>query len=105
MTYTILSAAFANAEHTAITIITQEAGAVSISEVDRPDLWALAQENAKATPIADYQAPVIQPQFDVVAEVTAIRKALVAKSVVTAVEIDAQKPVKLADAQIDALKG
>jgi len=40
MTYTILSAQYANAEHTAAVIQTQEAGAVLVSEVDTPDLWA-----------------------------------------------------------------
>lgn len=40
MTYTILSAAYANAEHTAAVIQTQEAGAVMASERDTPQLWA-----------------------------------------------------------------
>jgi len=39
MTYTILSASYANAEHSAAVIITQEAAAVLISEHDTPDLW------------------------------------------------------------------
>lgn len=40
MTYTILSAAYANAEHTAAVIQTQEAGAVLVSAQDTPQLWA-----------------------------------------------------------------
>lgn len=50
MTYTILSAAFANAEHTAAVLQTQEAGAVLASERDTPDLWAAMQ--AAVTPAA-----------------------------------------------------
>ena len=56
MTYTILSAAFANAEHTAAVIQTQEAGAVLVSEQDTPALWAqLAQ-------VQPYAPPVTVPQ-------------------------------------------
>lgn len=57
MTYTILSAAFANAEHTAAVLQTQEAGAVLASEADTPDLWAAMQ--AAVTPTA-YSVPFNQ---------------------------------------------
>ena len=40
MTYTILSAKFANPEHTAAVIETEEAGAVLVSAADTPELWA-----------------------------------------------------------------
>ncbi|KFC73187.1 hypothetical protein FG93_01931 [Bosea sp. LC85] len=40
MTYTILSAAYGNAEHTAAAIETSEAGRLSISADDHPALWA-----------------------------------------------------------------
>lgn len=40
MTYTILSATFANPEQTAAIIETEEAGAVLVSASDRPDEWA-----------------------------------------------------------------
>lgn len=39
MTYTIISAAYANQEHTAAVLQTEEAGAVLISDRDTPDLW------------------------------------------------------------------
>lgn len=39
MSYTILSARYANAEHTAAQVETSEAGAVMASAVDTPDLW------------------------------------------------------------------
>lgn len=39
MTYTALSAQYANAEHTSAIILTKEAGAVAISERDTPELW------------------------------------------------------------------
>jgi len=40
MTYTIQSAKYANAENTAAVLLTAESGAVLVSEVDRPELWA-----------------------------------------------------------------
>lgn len=40
MTYTILSASYANAAHTAAVIMTQEAAAVVISSRDTPAEWA-----------------------------------------------------------------
>lgn len=40
MTYTFLSASYANAEKTAIVAMTEEAGAVALSKVDTPAEWA-----------------------------------------------------------------
>lgn len=40
MAYTILSAEYANPDHTAAVIMTKEAAAVLISSVDTPDEWA-----------------------------------------------------------------
>lgn len=57
MTYTILSAVFANAEHSAAVLQTQEAGAVLASEADTPDLWAAMQ--AAVAPAA-YSVPFNQ---------------------------------------------
>lgn len=54
MTYTILSAGFANPEHTAAIVQTEEAGAIVASETDTPELWAAVLK--VATP-ADYVAP------------------------------------------------
>ena len=39
MTYTILSAVYANPEHTSAVIFTKEAAAVLISEKDTPKEW------------------------------------------------------------------
>lgn len=39
MTYTILSATYANDDHTAAVILTEESGVVAASEVDTPELW------------------------------------------------------------------
>ena len=44
MSYTILTAKYANADLTTVVIITQEAGAVAVSQQDRPELWAKLQE-------------------------------------------------------------
>jgi hypothetical protein len=59
--YTILSAYYANAERTAVIAMTQEAGAVVVSERDRPELWA--QMLSRAIPIADMpnQPKIIDP--------------------------------------------
>jgi len=54
MNYTVLSASYANADHTAALILTEEAGAVLISHVDTPDLWA----DLESYPVADYDPPV-----------------------------------------------
>lgn len=40
MTYTIQAAQYANEDNTAAVIVTEEAGAVLLSAVDTPDLWA-----------------------------------------------------------------
>ena len=41
MSYTILTAKYANADKTAVVIMTQEAGAVAVSQQDRPELWEM----------------------------------------------------------------
>lgn len=58
MTYTILTARYANAELTAITLETVEAAGVSISQADTPELWAdlLASE----IEIAAYVPPPVE---------------------------------------------
>lgn len=48
--YTILSAVYSNAEGTAMTLLTEEHGAVSISQEDAPALWAIAKKG----PVAEY---------------------------------------------------
>lgn len=58
-TYTILSARFANVDHSAAIIITKEAAAVLISEVDTPDLWSAML--ASGVPAAYEAAPVLEP--------------------------------------------
>ncbi|MGO4670097.1 hypothetical protein [Bosea sp. 2RAB26] len=44
MTYTILSAQYANQEHTAAVAMTEEAAAVLTSQADTPDLWVAVHE-------------------------------------------------------------
>jgi hypothetical protein len=59
VSYTIQSASYANAEHTAAIINTLEAGAVAISQRDAPDVWAamLAKGGVGA-----YAAPAMPPR-------------------------------------------
>lgn len=56
MTYTIRSAAFANAEQTAAVLHTEEAGAVLVSEADTPELWGEMLE-ALGGSVLPYSAP------------------------------------------------
>lgn len=55
MTYTILSARYANEEGTAAIVQTAQVGAVVASQKDTPALWATL------TNIAPYSAPVTSP--------------------------------------------
>lgn len=60
MSYTITSAAYANAENTAVLIQTTINGAVLVSQQDRPDLWADLQTwVAGGGVISAYVAPSI----------------------------------------------
>ncbi|MFN9113682.1 MAG: hypothetical protein ACK5XN_26735 [Bacteroidota bacterium] len=58
MTYTFLSAQYANPEHTAAVAITAEAAAVAFSATDTPEHWAAL--HAVLTP-ADYVPPPQPP--------------------------------------------
>lgn len=55
MTYTILSAQYADPDNTAVVLQTEEAGAVVVSLVDAPDLWEELQ--AWGTPDAYVPPP------------------------------------------------
>jgi hypothetical protein len=48
MSYTIISAWWGNEDNTSAVIITEEAAAVAISEVDTPDEWASFQRGLSA---------------------------------------------------------
>lgn len=53
--FTLISAQYANADHTAVVAITKESGAVACSERDTPHLWR--QLVASGLAIAPHQAP------------------------------------------------
>ena len=60
MSYTIRSAHYANNENTAAVIITDEAGAVLVSEVDTPELWEqMLQETQPAAFVAPKEVPAV----------------------------------------------
>lgn len=44
MTYTIISAQFANSEHTSAVVMTEESASVALSEVDTPEEWVAMLE-------------------------------------------------------------
>ena len=75
MTYTFLSARYANAEHTAAEALTVEAAAVLLSEVDTPEHWAAL--HAWGTPSAYVPPP--PPPAPTKAELLAELQALAAK--------------------------
>lgn len=58
MTYTFLSAAYANPQHTSAVAITVEAAAVALSEADTPEAWAAMLD--AVTPL-DYVPPLAPP--------------------------------------------
>lgn len=60
MSYTILSARYANAENTAAVLMTLEAGAVLVSLVDTPDMWAemLASIQPEPATPTDWRTPI-----------------------------------------------
>lgn len=68
MTYAVISATYANDDGTAVTVMTAEAGAVSISERDRPELWAQLAGLVIAPFVPD--APPAAPPADVGTEQT-----------------------------------
>jgi len=61
MSYTIVTASFANEDNTAAVIMTAEAGAVLVSETDTPDLWpdVIAFKPAAFVPPAP--SPAVDP--------------------------------------------
>jgi hypothetical protein len=79
LSLTILSAQYANRDHTAAVIVTAERGAVAISESARPQLWAAMQEwriipgnGVAAFPLDDLKADLlarIAARYDAALEV------------------------------------
>lgn len=55
MSYTFVSARYGNPQHTAAVAITEEAGAVAMSEIDTPEAWAALLSSGKE--IASYAEP------------------------------------------------
>jgi hypothetical protein len=93
--YTIQSAQFVNAELTAIVLRTAESGAVLISEIDRPALWAHALEwISKGNTVQAYVAPVVEQPRDPIAELDKLTSALIAKSVVSEGDITLANDVR-----------
>lgn len=56
--FTIVSAAWANEGRTAMTVVTAEAGPISINAADQPGLWAKALAGA----VAAYEPPPPPPE-------------------------------------------
>jgi hypothetical protein len=59
MTFTIISANYANEENTAAVITTKENGAVAISDIDTPEEWENLLSWGKENKIDDYVTPEI----------------------------------------------
>lgn len=90
MSYEIKSARFANDAGTAIVINTEDQGDVAISERDRPELWqkCMAWRDAGGA-VTAYQAPVVDKPRKVETEVEGLKRAILAKGVLTAAELNA----------------
>lgn len=86
--YKIVSARYANAENTAIELVTSDFGAVMVS-AERTELWQhAAQWIAKGNTIAAYVAPEPEEQSrDLLAELDALKATLVRKNVVAAEDV------------------
>lgn len=60
MTYTFISATYANEDKTAIVAVTKEAGAVALSKADTPEAWAALK--AAKIKVSAYVEPVAPPE-------------------------------------------
>lgn len=78
---TILSAQWANAEHTAAIVMTVEAGAVAVSQVDTPEYWATLLDSGVV--VSDFVPP---PPPKLVATPRQVRLALNATGMRQAIE-------------------
>jgi len=79
MTYIIISASYANSESTAAVILTHEAGAVAISQIDTPELWADLHSSGMS--IEPFPVPVPTLEEKIQAMDDAIKLRLNAKAV------------------------
>lgn len=73
MTYTFLSAQYANAENTAAVAITQEAAAVALSAVDTPTEWAALHEWGTPSAFVPPSAPPAPTLEQLQAQLAAIQ--------------------------------
>jgi hypothetical protein len=58
VTYTIVSAVYANKDHTAAVVQTEEAGSVAVSEIDTPDQWAVMLDWGEPEPFEEPPEPI-----------------------------------------------
>ena len=72
MTYTFLSAQYANADHTAAIAITAEAAAVAFSDVDTPEQWAALHAALTPTAYVPPPAPAAPTREQLLAELAAL---------------------------------
>jgi hypothetical protein len=125
MSYTIIAATYANADHTSAVVQTMEAGAVAISAIDTPEDWAgLATSGVLVLPyvapdpvpdiVSTYQAKAALMQADLYDRAAAAAQSaggLVALAWATATEFRRASPtiaaltqtLGLNDSQVDDL--
>lgn len=101
MSYTIVSAAYANVDHTAAILMTQEAGAVLASEVDTPERWSELLDSgivvapyAASVPALDDYRRAIQDHVDATAQAHSYDSGITCSSY-----IGSTNPVWAAEAQ------
>jgi hypothetical protein len=104
VTYTVKSAAYANAERTAAIVVTKEVGAIAASERDTPELWAamlqkgaVAEYTAPAAPLRTVRKSVIVARLIAANKITAAVQAIMAKPDLFARWTAADRPEVRAD--------
>jgi hypothetical protein len=78
VTFTILSAAFANTDNTAAVAQTVEAGSVLLSAVDTPDNWAAMLAATTPAPFVLPPTPAQPSKEDLLAQLAALQAQIAA---------------------------
>jgi hypothetical protein len=89
----ILSARYSNPDHTAVIAMTEESGAVLVTQSPgKADRWAALQAwIAKGGTVADYVAPVTKKARDPLAEFDKLKAALISKGAISDDDLSAQE--------------
>jgi hypothetical protein len=89
----IISAKYSNPDRTAVIAITEDRGAVLITEAPgKADKWAALQAwIAKGGTVSDYVAPVAKKARDPLAEFDKLKAVLISKGAISDADLSAQE--------------